>query len=77
MVTDREAFDSTRLGIEVAVALQTLYPGKIDFQKSRRLIGNHRTISEFERGTDASAIWSQAQRQAAEFAERRKPYLLY
>jgi uncharacterized protein YbbC (DUF1343 family)/CubicO group peptidase (beta-lactamase class C family) len=77
VITNRESFDSTRLGIEVAVALQTLYPGKIDFQKCRHLIGNHRTIGEFELATDASTIWSQAQREAAEFAERRKPYLLY
>jgi uncharacterized protein YbbC (DUF1343 family)/CubicO group peptidase (beta-lactamase class C family) len=77
VVTDREAFDSTRLGIEVAAALQTLYPGKIDFQKCRHLIGNHRTIGALELGRDASLIWSQAQREAAEFAERRKPYLLY
>jgi uncharacterized protein YbbC (DUF1343 family) len=77
VVTDREAFDSTRLGIEVAAALQILYPGKIDFQKCRNLIGNHRTIGELELGRDASLIWGQAQREAAEFAERRKPYLLY
>jgi len=77
VITDREAFDSTRLGIEVAAALQNLYPGKIDFQKCRHLIGNHRTIGELELGRDASLIWGQAQREAAEFAERRKPYLLY
>lgn len=77
VITDREAFDSTRLGIEVAAALQNLYPGKIDFQKCRHLIGNHRTIGELELGRDASLIWGQAQREATEFAERRKPYLLY
>ena len=77
VITDREAFDSTRLGIEVAAALQTLYPGKIDFQKCRHLIGNHRTIGELELGHDASMIWAQAQRDATAFAERRKPYLLY
>jgi uncharacterized protein YbbC (DUF1343 family) len=77
VITNREPFDSTRLGIELAAALQTLYPGKIDFQKCRHLIGNHRTIGELELARDASSIWSQAQREAAEFAERRKPYLLY
>lgn len=77
VITDRESLDSTRLGIELAAALQQLYPQKIDFQKSRLLIGSHEIINELRSGTDASAIWSQAQAQAARFAERRKPYLLY
>jgi len=77
VITDREAFDSTRFGIELAAALQKLYPGKLDFEKCRYLIGNRETLSELESGRDASTIWSQAQREAAQFVERRKPYLLY
>jgi uncharacterized protein YbbC (DUF1343 family) len=77
VITDREAFDSTRLGIELAAALQKLYPGKIDFEKCRFLVGNHETLGWFQLGTDASAIWAKAQEQAAQFADRRKPYLLY
>jgi uncharacterized protein YbbC (DUF1343 family)/CubicO group peptidase (beta-lactamase class C family) len=77
VVTDRNLFDSTRLGIEVAAGLEKLYPGKIDFEKCRSLIGNHQTIQELESGTDASAIWLQAQQEAAQFDARRKPYLLY
>lgn len=77
VVTDREAFDSTRLGIELVSALQKLFPGKLDFEKCRYLIGNREVLGEFELGKDATAIWSEAQAQAARFAERRKPYLLY
>jgi uncharacterized protein YbbC (DUF1343 family)/CubicO group peptidase (beta-lactamase class C family) len=77
VITDREAFDSTRLGIEVAAALEKFYPGKIDFEKCRYLIGNHETLGALEIGKDASAIWSKAQEEAAGFMERRKPYLLY
>ena len=40
VVTNRELFDSTRLGLELAAALAKLYPGKIDFTASRRLIGS-------------------------------------
>ena len=72
VITDREAFDSTRLGIELAAALQNLYPGKIDFQKCRHLIGNHRTIGELELGRDASLIWSQAQREATDIRRATK-----
>ena len=77
VITDREAFDSTRLGIEVASGLQKLFPGKIDFQKCRFLIGNHDILKALESNGDASAIWLKMQGEAAQFAERRKPYLLY
>jgi uncharacterized protein YbbC (DUF1343 family)/CubicO group peptidase (beta-lactamase class C family) len=77
VITDREAFDSTRLGIELAAALQKLYPGKIDFEKCRHLIGNHKILGQMELSTDASAIWSTATEQTQQFAERRQPYLLY
>jgi uncharacterized protein YbbC (DUF1343 family)/CubicO group peptidase (beta-lactamase class C family) len=77
VITDRESFDSTRLGIELAAAIQKLSPGKIDFQKCRFLIGNHEILGQLELGKDATAIWSLAQEQAGQFAERRKPYLLY
>jgi uncharacterized protein YbbC (DUF1343 family)/CubicO group peptidase (beta-lactamase class C family) len=77
VVTNREAFDSTRLGIEIAAALKKLFPGKLDLEKCRFLIGNHAVLGDLELGRDASAIWMRAQAQAAEFAERRKPYLLY
>ena len=77
VITDRDAFDSTRLGIEVAAALQKLFPGKIDFEKCRLLVGNRDVLNQLQKGTDASEIWLQAQEQASQFAERRRPYLLY
>ena len=77
VITDREAFDSTRLGIEVAAALERLFPGKPDLDKCRYLIGNHEAIEEIKADHDPSLIWSQAEEQAKQFAERRKPYLLY
>jgi uncharacterized protein YbbC (DUF1343 family) len=77
LITDREAFDSTRLGIEVAAALERLFPGKPDFYKCRYLIGNREATEEINAGRDASIIWSQAQEQAKQFTERRRPYLLY
>jgi uncharacterized protein YbbC (DUF1343 family)/CubicO group peptidase (beta-lactamase class C family) len=77
VITDRQAFDSTRLGVEVASALQKLYPGKLDFAKCRSLIGNAEIIRDLESGKDPSVVWSLAQREAAEFVERRKEFLLY
>lgn len=77
LITDREAFDSTRLGIELAVQLQKLFPGKLDFEKCRFLIGSNKTVSDLKNSGDAGAIWSQAQQEAKQFAELRKPFLLY
>ena len=77
VITDREAFDSTRLGIEIAAGLEKLFPGKIDIDKCKWLIGNREIMNKIESGADPSAIWSEAQKEAGEFASRRKPYLLY
>jgi uncharacterized protein YbbC (DUF1343 family) len=77
VITDRESFDSTRLGIELAVALRTLYPGKIDFEKCKSLIGSHAVVDALTQGEEAIDIWTPAQTDAAKFAERRKQFLLY
>ncbi|MBV9760162.1 MAG: DUF1343 domain-containing protein [Acidobacteriaceae bacterium] len=77
VVTDREAFDSTRLGIELAVALEKLFPGKIDLAKCRFLIGNREVVQDLALGMGASAIWAKVRSQASEFEQRRKAYLLY
>jgi len=77
VITDRESFDSTRLGIEIAVALRTLYPGKIDFDKCKTLIGSHATLDAIAQGKEAIDIWTPAQAEAIKFSERRKQFLLY
>lgn len=77
VVTDRSAFDSTRLGVELAAALQKLYPGKLDFEKCKSLIGNRKIVDGIKEGKDASALWSQMSEEAELFKERRKTYLLY
>jgi uncharacterized protein YbbC (DUF1343 family)/CubicO group peptidase (beta-lactamase class C family) len=77
VITDREAFDSTRFGIELAAALNHLFPGHLDFDKCRALIGSRELVTELKASRDASVGWLAAERQAAAFAERRRPYLLY
>jgi uncharacterized protein YbbC (DUF1343 family) len=77
VVTDREGFDSSRLGIELASALENLFPGNLDFAKCKYLIGDRGVIANLKGGKDASVSWSAAQQQASNFLERRRPYLLY
>lgn len=77
VITNREAFDSVRLGLEVAVALQKLYPGKIDLEKCQWLIGNQRVIDQIRAGTDPQAIQRSMSDEVAKFVNGRKLYLLY
>jgi uncharacterized protein YbbC (DUF1343 family) len=77
VITSRDAFDSTRFGIELATALQKLYPNKISFEKCRFLIGNAGAVAELKSGSDATPILLEAQKQAQQFSERRSKFLLY
>jgi uncharacterized protein YbbC (DUF1343 family)/CubicO group peptidase (beta-lactamase class C family) len=77
VVTNREAFDSTRLGIEIAAGLEKLFPGKLNFEICRYLIGDSDTLRDLESGRGASAFLARSQTQAAAFVKRRLPYLLY
>jgi uncharacterized protein YbbC (DUF1343 family) len=77
VITDREAFDSTRLGIEVASALNQLYPGRLNLDKCRNLIGSRAVINLLKENRDPSVIWIAVQHESKEFDERRKPFLLY
>ncbi len=76
-VTNRELFDPTRLGIELAAALQKLCPGKIDFARSRRLIGSDDVIRRLQAGEDPRAIQESYRDAVAAFAKLRETYLLY
>lgn len=77
VLTNREIFDSTRLGLEVAAAIQHLYPGKIDFAASRRLIGSDDVIRRLKAGEDPRMIQESFQDALAEFVKVRERYLLY
>jgi len=77
VITDRDQFDSIRLGLEVAYALQKLYPGKIDFELSRQLIGNRKTIEALKAGEDPRVIEQGWMMDIAAFQNRRRPFLLY
>lgn len=77
VVTDREGFSSLRLGLEIASALEKLYPGKIDWEANAKLIGNREAIEGIRKGTDPRNLEPRLQEAAAAFATRRAPFLLY
>jgi uncharacterized protein YbbC (DUF1343 family) len=76
-ITNRELFDATRLGLEVAAALQKLYPGKIDFAKSKRLIGSDDVVRRLQAGEDPRAIEESYREKVGAFVRLREGFLLY
>jgi uncharacterized protein YbbC (DUF1343 family) len=77
VITQREAFDSVRLGLEIAAALQKLYPNKMEFAGSKRLIGNDSVIQSLQAGEDPRAIVQRLTDELAPFLETRARYLIY
>jgi uncharacterized protein YbbC (DUF1343 family)/CubicO group peptidase (beta-lactamase class C family) len=77
VVTDRELLDATRLGLELAVGIQQLYPGKIDFAAARRLIGSDDAIRRILAAEDPRTIQESFQDAVASFVALRARYLLY
>ncbi len=77
VLTNRELFDATRLGLEVAAAIEKLYPGKLDFSADRKLIGSESVIGRLTAGEDPRSIQQSMMDDVASFIKRRTPYLLY
>jgi uncharacterized protein YbbC (DUF1343 family)/CubicO group peptidase (beta-lactamase class C family) len=76
-IVNREMLDATRLGLEVAGAIQKLYPGKVDWAVNKRLIGSDETIRRLQAGDDPRAIQQGMQDSVAAFVELRAKYLIY
>ncbi len=77
VVLNREQFSSVRLGLEIAYALGKLYPGKIDIESCRKLIGNRKVIEMMKAGDDPRSIEQRIEDDLSAFEERRRAYLLY
>ena len=77
VITDREAFDSTRLGLELCVALNTLYPGKIDFAANLKLIGNKQTVTAIQALEDPKSIQQSWEPALDRWSQLRQQFLLY
>jgi uncharacterized protein YbbC (DUF1343 family)/CubicO group peptidase (beta-lactamase class C family) len=77
LVTDRNTFNSTATGIEIASALHQLYPGQISFETNKWLIGSRALIAAVEAGDDPRKIVQDQQEQLAQFLQVREKYLIY
>jgi len=76
-ITHRELLDSSRLGLEVAAAIQKLYPGKLDFTLGKRLIGSDDTIHRLQAGEDPRTIQQSFMDALSDFVKKRDQYLIY
>ncbi len=77
VITNRDLLDATRVGLELAVAVQKLYPGKIDFAAGKRLIGSDDVIQRIVAAEDPRTIQASFQDALDGFAEKRAKYLIY
>jgi uncharacterized protein YbbC (DUF1343 family)/CubicO group peptidase (beta-lactamase class C family) len=78
VITDRDSLNSVLLGLEVASALNKLYPGRLDWHACRYLIGNQRVLDDLSRGVDARAIAGRLEQEdVGQFLVRRQAHLLY
>lgn len=77
VVTARDAFDSARLGLEIAAALHKLYPSRIAFDQNARLIGSRRVMELIQGGEDPKDIQGEGEEELRNFLKVRGRHLLY
>jgi uncharacterized protein YbbC (DUF1343 family) len=77
VVTARDAFDSARLGLEIAAALHKLYPSRIAFDQNAKLIGSRRAMELIQAGGDPRDIQQDGEEALRNFLKLRQDYLLY
>jgi uncharacterized protein YbbC (DUF1343 family) len=77
VIVNREQLNSVRVGLDLAYALQHLYPGKINFEACRFLIGSREVVDALKAGEGPGGIEERMREQVQKFEERRRPYLLY
>jgi uncharacterized protein YbbC (DUF1343 family)/CubicO group peptidase (beta-lactamase class C family) len=77
IVTNRNAFESVRTGIEIAAALRKLYPSEWEVERFGRLLVNGEILDKIKRGESPDAIEISWRKSLDEFEKRRAPYLLY
>ena len=77
VITNRDIFDATRLGVELAAALEEIYPRKMSFAVNLKLIGSRGTVESLGKGQSASAVRQSWKASLGRFIELREKYLLY
>jgi uncharacterized protein YbbC (DUF1343 family)/CubicO group peptidase (beta-lactamase class C family) len=74
---DRAALDTPALGVELAAALNRLYPGKFQLDRTMSMIGSRQVLQAIKNGDDPRDIRSRWQPGLDRFNRLRARYLLY
>jgi uncharacterized protein YbbC (DUF1343 family) len=77
VLTDRDALDAGRLGMELISALAKLYPQSFDAGKTIRLVGSKKTIERLRAGDDPAEIAAGWREELEAFRRLRERFLLY
>jgi uncharacterized protein YbbC (DUF1343 family) len=77
VLTDRDSLQSLRMGIEIASALEKLYPDKFEAIKTLDLLGNAGTARQLAAGADPETIVASWNKDLEAFRKVRAKYLLY
>jgi uncharacterized protein YbbC (DUF1343 family) len=77
VITQREAFNSARLGVEIGAALEKLYPGKLPWERNEKLIGTRALAAAVRAGEDPRAITAKWDEDLRAFLARRSRFLIY
>jgi uncharacterized protein YbbC (DUF1343 family)/CubicO group peptidase (beta-lactamase class C family) len=77
IVTDRNALHPVRLGLEIASALNKLYPSQYQLDAAARLFGSRETLAKIKLGEDPAAIAASWNAGEAKWRLLRSKYLLY
>ena len=77
IVTDRDALEPVRLGLEIAAALHRLHGDRLEVDGTVHLLGSRAALERIRAGADPAAVaagWAAGERV---WRRRRAPYLLY
>ncbi len=77
IITHREEFEPLRVGFEVSIQIQKLYPNEWKGKDAMRLLGNRATLDAILAGESVQAVSSTAEKGLDEFMKRQAEFLLY
>src|SRR6266566_4204107 len=76
-IVDRAAVRAMRMGLEIAILLEKMYPENFDASKSIALLGNAETVQKLKDGVPAADIVISWQPAVTEYDKTRRRYFLY
>jgi uncharacterized protein YbbC (DUF1343 family)/CubicO group peptidase (beta-lactamase class C family) len=77
VITDRASVSSMLMGLEIAAALQKLYPDRFDVDKMMELVGSKATIERLKKGDAPTRIVTDWAGELDAFRKMRMKYLIY